>query len=324
MRYFFILFLCPWYLFGQTATDYLDQAQEAQTSGNITQALVLYRKAVELRTQNPIAYIAQGELIGKTARIWQEDRKNVYLFDHQNYTNALASFDQAIQLDTNNYMAHYARGNLNMAYQKPELAIADFTNVLARTNNIGIVCYSLNQRGLAKMQAQYYESATDDFYKALDLADNKFDIYNNIALLYRRIGNEYLAFDAIQHAVRLAPNDLRTKNNLALLKAEFGQFEAAIQLFEELLGTSEDPLFYNNRAYAYYQLKNYPIAMQDVNKSIDLWTENAYAYRNRALIYLAQKNFKKACADLDKAEQYGFSKIYGDEIRKLKAKYCWK
>ena len=171
MRYFLILFLLPSYLFGQTATDYLIKAEQAEIAGNVSQALIFYNKAIELRTQSPKAYIAQGELIGKTAEVLQEDWHSKYLFDNQDYTNALASFDQAIQLDTSNYLAHYARGYLNMTYQKPELAINDFTNVLARTNDVHIVCSSLNQRGLAKMQAQYYESATDDFYKALDLAD---------------------------------------------------------------------------------------------------------------------------------------------------------
>lgn len=321
--YFLVLIMSILGVSGQTAADFVRDAQKAQFIGDTTEALRLYDKAIELRTQSAKAFILRGKLIGKTTKIQRKELYNTYLFDNQDYNKALADFDKAISLDTGSYLGYYVRGNLNMAYQNPELAITDFTNVLSRTDDTEIRCYSLNKRGLAKMQAEYYESASDDFYEALELAEHKFDIYNNIALLYRRIGNEYLAFDAIQNATRLAPDDLRTKNNLALLKAEFGEFESAIKLFEELLGVSEDPLFYNNRGYAYYQIKNYPIALKDINKSLELWEENAYAYRNRALIFLAQKKYKKACADLLKAEKYGFSKIYGDEIQELQNKYCW-
>jgi len=69
-------------------------------------------------------------------------------------------------------------------------------------------------------------------------------------------------------------------------------------------------------------MKQYSLALQDVNKSIGLYPGNSYAYRNRALIYLALNKTGEACADLDAALSLGFAQRYGPEVAELKNKNC--
>ena len=78
----------------------------------------------------------------------------------------------------------------------------------------------------------------------------------------------------------------------------------------------------NNRGYAEYKLNKLSLALQDINRSLELYPENSFAYKNRALVYLAMKDREKACADLEKAEAAGFTQMYGDEVKKLRLEYC--
>ena len=102
-----------------------------------------------------------------------------------------------------------------------------------------------------------------------------------------------------------------------------GRYEEALVYFNKALELDKDePLTLNNRGFTRYKLNNLAGALEDINKSIFLYTTNAYAYKNRALVYLALDKKEEACTDLQKARELQFEKQYGPEVNELIKKNC--
>lgn len=66
-----------------------------------------------------------------------------------------------------------------------------------------------------------------------------------------------------------------------------------------------DASVYCKRGYNNYCQKNYPEAIDDFTKAIDLRPECASAYYNRAIIYFLRGQNIEALADITKAEHLG-------------------
>lgn len=58
---------------------------------------------------------------------------------------------------------------------------------------------------------------------------------------------------------------------------------------------------YNNRGNAYYDRKEYELALKDYSKAIAIRRDYAIAYDNRARLYFYNKDYEKALKDLNKA-----------------------
>jgi tetratricopeptide (TPR) repeat protein len=54
---------------------------------------------------------------------------------------------------------------------------------------------------------------------------------------------------------------------------------------------------FNNRGFAYADLKQFEKAIQDYNQAIELDPEYTYAFNNRGLAYADLKQFEKAIQD---------------------------
>ena len=104
-----------------------------------------------------------------------------------------------------------------------------------------------------------------------------------------------------------------------------GDYQTAIQFFNKVLELDpNEPLGYSNRAYNRYKLGQLDSSLTDINLSLRLYPGNSYAYRTRSLIYLSLKDNAKACADMEEALRLGFTKMYGDEVERLKKEHCHK
>ena len=100
-------------------------------------------------------------------------------------------------------------------------------------------------------------------------------------------------------------------------------YEGAIIDFNKAIAINDKNfLTYDNRGYVFFLEGKTDQALADINKSIQMDESNAFAYKNRALVYIKLKNTEKACSDIEKAMELNYTKLYGDDIMKLKAAYC--
>lgn len=112
-------------------------------------------------------------------------------------------------------------------------------------------------------------------------------------------------------------------NNLGFIYSSLDSFEQSIDYFNKVLEIEPDePVAYNNRGYSYYRLGEYRKAIKDIKKSIDMEPSNSYAYRNLALVHITRNRMQEACEALNTALAYGFTKLYGPEVKELFDKYC--
>jgi len=128
------------------------------------------------------------------------------------------------------------------------------------------------------------------------------------------LGEKILELDANQHVISLSVRDAYLKQGNILLEQK--NYKLAVQYFADAL--SLDAEFaggYMGRGEAYLQLKYYPEALEDYNRSIKLNPiEPAIAYYKRGEIYLIQKQLNLAIADFNKA--ISLNSVYAEAYQK--------
>ena len=67
---------------------------------------------------------------------------------------------------------------------------------------------------------------------------------------------------------------------------------------------------YNNRGNAYYDRKEYELALKDYNKAISIRHDYAEAYNNRARLYYKNEDYEKSLRDLDKVIELDPNEYY--------------
>jgi tetratricopeptide (TPR) repeat protein len=146
---------------------------------------------------------------------------------------------------------------------------------------------------------------------------------NNLAIIYANQKQPLLAISYLEKVAALDSGAVWPFINLGLYHTETGNYPAALANFDYALTiTDSEPLIYSNRGHLYYKLGDYTKAIKDLNRSIEKYPTNSYAYRNRALVYIAMNKKEEACRDLDASIYNGFTKQYGDEVKKLSRKHC--
>ena len=84
------------------------------------------------------------------------------------------------------------------------------------------------------------------------------------------------------------------------------RFSGAAKLHDEALKLNpNNALAYYGRGTAYYGLRQYKLAIQDLNKALSL-LEHPIIYHNRGLCYQELGDKKKAQADFAKAKELGY------------------
>lgn len=197
-----------------------------------------------------------------------------------------------------------------------------------------------------------FENITELYEKALQAKNSKVQgktVYALKASYERLIGELDTAINTFSDGIKTYPDFTLGYMNLAFLYSEKEDYKEALRISDIIItlvnnGTNsvldaelspdvgsnlEDidnlfPVIYNNRGYVKYKLNDLEGALTDVNYSILMLPENAYAHRNKALINIALGNKDAACNDLQKALDLGFTKDYGLEVQALKDKNCEK
>ncbi len=110
--------------------------------------------------------------------------------------------------------------------------------------------------------------------------------------------------------ISLNPELKNVRTSRALSYQNLGEYENAIADFTGEIEINPNPYSYEHRAYAYYLMKNYDKAMEDINIAIKNAPQYSISYKTRAQIYNATGFKEKACQDKEIAIQLNIIAMY--------------
>ncbi len=172
-------------------------------------------------------------------------------------------------------------------------------------------------------------AAVDLFNKIIEKQPN-----NDNALFMRgnsvkKLGDKKGALRDYNLAIRFNHEVPEFFTTRGFLLTEMGDYDTAIDDFSKVIALAPKDnqenrlaIAFNNRGHVRYKQGQYGKALGDINYSLQLFEDNAYAYRNRALVNIGQKIMQSACDDIEKGLALGYTKKYGDELESLKKQHC--
>ncbi|MES2131897.1 MAG: tetratricopeptide repeat protein [Bacteroidota bacterium] len=299
----FSTFFC----FSQTAREFAEMAAKKAEAKDYKYALIMIDKAIAKNDTNQWYRLAKADIefklygpreaIKTSLAAIAVNRKNSECYNRAGmYYNSAGINDSAVYF-------------YNLAIK---FAANDTTKHM----------YILN-RGTAKNDVRDFDGAKADYEIALQFNPNDIATLNNIAAIYSELGMQQKGIAALKKIISIDKTFIGPYVNLGFIYSELDSLDLSISYFDKaLLINAQDPLTYSNRGHVYYKKGNYNAALKDINYSISLYPTNSYAYRNLALVYIATKKRSEACDALKYAVDYGFEKMYGDEVNELIKKHC--
>ncbi|HEX8161938.1 MAG TPA: tetratricopeptide repeat protein [Pyrinomonadaceae bacterium] len=187
------------------------------------------------------------------------------LFEKKNYLQAQENFEKAIELNPSLAEAYYFRGRVQLDDKKAD---ADFTKAIGLKPDYPEAYF---RRGLKNDLNNDRAAAMRDYNKAIELNPKFIDAYMTRAVLY-----------LLDHKGALAIAD-----------------------YTKVLELKPDGDSYYVRGNTYLETGEYPKAVADLTRSIQLDPTYYWSYKQRAKAYRKLKRFRLAAADERKAAEIG-------------------
>jgi serine/threonine-protein kinase len=197
----------------------------------------------------------------------------------------------------------------------------EFTAASARSWTI----YAYNGRGLAKRSKDNYQDALDDFDEALKLCQDddvhhKKQIYYNMGLTKKDMGDDKGAADAFTSSIELSPEEIDPYYWRGLSRYKIREHDGAHDDFSHVIDNvkKEEHLDFSlKRTYLYRGILRIKIddnegALQDLTKAIEIDPEFSRAYFGRGIVKQLTGNNQGAVDDFTQAIEKGFKepKVY--------------
>jgi len=128
------------------------------------------------------------------------------------------------------------------------------------------------------------------------------------------------AIEYLNEVIHLRPNFAAAYGVRGNAYYDQKEYELALEDYNEAIRIKPDvAMFFNNRGNVFKELHQYETAIADYNQAILLKPDYALSYHNRGIVYLIQGNKELGCLDAQKACEYGACLLL--EFSKEK-KYC--
>jgi len=129
------------------------------------------------------------------------------------------------------------------------------------------------------------------------------ETYHHQGVAYLRLGEYEEAILNWNCAIELDPDNAFIYSIRGKAYTYLGEYKQAIDNYSQAIARDSGNVeeFYYNRAFAYFVLKQYQQAREDLNRVIELDPTDADAYINRGYIYLYLRDIEQAHADFAQA-----------------------
>lgn len=172
------------------AAEWFEKGYAASMSGNHTEAITAYSKAIELNPQFALAYNNRGAVYAKLG----------------NYSQAIKDYDKAIKLSPQDAGNYHNRGNAYVELGNYNQAIKDYDKTIELNPRHADIYAS---RGVAYSRLGNYNQAIKDYDRAIKLNPQDAVTYGLRGSLYDKRNNYNQAISDYNKAIELTPQDAR-------------------------------------------------------------------------------------------------------------------
>jgi len=202
------------------------------------------------------------------------------------YSEGDKMYTRAISYNADYYGAYWSRAYYRKLDKRVDDAIADY------------------KKAITIIEASGSNSNSEDMAS----------ICRNLALIYSDQGKNDLALETINKALLANPNFIKGFQTRADIYEDMKNYEKAKSDYTNAISlTTKDQdisdLYFDRSYKLDWKTLDYKMALDDLNKSIELDTKDAMKYWHRAITYDYKKDYPKAMADINKAIL-----VYGDDV----------
>ena len=232
------------------------------------------------------------------------------------------------------FWAYYFRGTAKYELKKHSEAVSDYSKAIELGMDIikydpdgeftaasarSWTIYAYGGRGLAKRFKDNYQDALGDFNEALKLCQDddvhhKKQIYYNMGLTKKDMGDDKGAADAFTSSIELSPEEINPYYYRGLSRSQIREYDGALDDFSHVIDNvkKEEHLDFDlKRTYLYRGILRIKIddnegALQDLTKAIEIDPEFARAHFGRGIVKQLTGNNQGAVDDFTQAIEKGF------------------
>ncbi|MCA1752450.1 MAG: tetratricopeptide repeat protein [Cryomorphaceae bacterium] len=292
---------------GQTAREYMVEANRAQAYFDYSSALKLMGKAVKEEPDNAEIRLERGNLNMMVER----------------FDKAKEDFSYVLGLDSMNVYAWAGMADYHRNVAEPDTALkcAELAQILAYDKlSLALAKIALADVHLAEGRE---DTALSLYIVSLEIDSTNVPALKKTARLMvdnDRIdeANSYLLSAYAQDRF-----DMEVMVNLAFTFNKLEFFSDAVFYCNQALELDpQHPLTLSNRAYAFMNMGMDDEALSDIKKSLSNDGANPLAHKYAGEIYLSLKENSKACKSFKKAQKFGYEDLYGNELSKIIENNC--
>ncbi|MGJ8620953.1 MAG: tetratricopeptide repeat protein [Methylophilaceae bacterium] len=256
-----------------TAFSYLSIAFVEQKKFN--DAIRVADKAIKINPDYAEAYVNKGNALRALSR----------------FEEAVKCYQQSFYLNPDNIDTKY---NLGVAYsdlkQYRDSASYLKGTVTLQSNDKK----SLSLYGEVLLNLKQYDEANKYLNASIDIDST--DVKTRFArgVVYMKLKQFKLALDDLTYVAQERPNFEQVYNNLGLTLRELGQYEKALAAFDDAIRLdSERGKILNNKGLLLVDLQRFDEALDCYEQALKAKPDNYDSYWNKSLLYLLKGDFNK-------------------------------
>jgi tetratricopeptide (TPR) repeat protein len=241
----------------------------------------------------------------------------IITFLYQNYstTNAISSDIEADTTNSSNIEDNIIQEELtaeeyfqkgNSFYSKSDFnaAIIHYNKAININPNYP---EPYSERGASNTYLGQYEAAISDFEKAEQLGMKSSNLYSNWGFTYYKLKQPEKAIPLFDKAISIDPKNSHPYRWLGEIKYDKNDDKGAEEYYTKAINLNPNSSNHFARGLAYYYLKDYKKAIQDMDKAIQLNPNAGQYYYDRGDAKDMIKDYVGACIDWKVAKEKGYS-----------------
>lgn len=225
----------------------------------------------------------------------------------ENIENAISVFQKAVELDARFAPAHTGLGEAywrkyGETHETRWLAPAQAACQRALELDDDLAAAHICLGRLFNSRGQY-ESAIQEFERALRDEPTSDDAYRGLAVAQEHVNQAGQAEQTYQRAIRLRPHYWASYNWLGAFYFRHGRYTDAAAQFEKVISLVPDSFQgYSNLGGAYFALGRYPEAIAMFERSISI-RPTYFGLSNLATVYFQLRRFEDSARTFERATQ---------------------